>query len=144
MLPCRKKITDMKQRLDTYSKLPSGMAEYLSAYGWHFSKKMAEWAISNMRDRDGAPVRMKDKESLTRDMKMHGIDTDNFVGYDAVFVEAMARSDYFGSSITDDVHIYKYVYDYLCDKDGYDGIALSRFYADCIGKGCPIYWEEML
>lgn len=120
------------------------MGEYLSTYGWHFSKKMAEWAISMMRGRDGAKVKMKDKEQLMSEMKMHGIDTSEFEGYDAVFVEAMARSDYFGSSITDDMHVYKYVYDYLCDKDGYDGIALTRFHADCIGKGMPIYWEEML
>lgn len=134
----------MKQRLDTHEKLPSGMSEYLSNYGWHFSKKMATWAISKMKDRNGSPVKMKEKDMLANDMKQHGIDPSEFVGYDPVYVEAMARSDYFGSSINDDSHIYRFVYDYLCDKDGYDGVALSRFYADCIGKGCPIYWEDML
>lgn len=29
----------MGQRLDTYDRLPSGMKEYLSQYGWQFLKK---------------------------------------------------------------------------------------------------------
>ena len=36
------------ERLDSYSGYPSGMEEYLSAYGWHFSKKMCDWAVSKM------------------------------------------------------------------------------------------------
>ena len=32
----------MKQRLDTYDRIPPAMADYLSQYGWHFSKKMLE------------------------------------------------------------------------------------------------------
>ena len=35
-------------RLDSYDTYPSGMREYLSTYGWHFSKKMCEWAVSRM------------------------------------------------------------------------------------------------
>lgn len=26
-------------RMDVYERLPEGMKEYLSNYGWHFSKK---------------------------------------------------------------------------------------------------------
>ena len=35
----------MGQRLDAYDRFPSGMKEYISQYGWHFSKKMCEWAF---------------------------------------------------------------------------------------------------
>ena len=42
----------MGQRLDSYGKMPSGMKEYLEAYGWHFSKKMCEWAVSKMKVKD--------------------------------------------------------------------------------------------
>ena len=31
-------------RLDVYEALPEGMREYLSNHGWHFSKKLAEYA----------------------------------------------------------------------------------------------------
>lgn len=39
----------MKQRLDTYDRIPPAMADYLSQYGWHFSKKMCLWAVSRMK-----------------------------------------------------------------------------------------------
>lgn len=42
----------MEQRLDTYSRFPSGMREYLEAYGFHFSKKLYEWAVSKMKVKD--------------------------------------------------------------------------------------------
>ena len=34
--------------------------------------------------------------------------------------------------------------DYLDDPDGYRGLPFTRFYADCIGSGTPVMWEEML
>lgn len=34
--------------------------------------------------------------------------------------------------------------DYLGDPDGYEGVAFTRFYADCIGKGALIPWDDML
>lgn len=40
----------MKQRLDTYDRIPPAMADYLSQYGWHFSKKMCLWAVSPHED----------------------------------------------------------------------------------------------
>ena len=46
-------------RLDYYDILPEGMDAYLSNYGWHFSKKMCEWAVSNMRDRNDKRIQMK-------------------------------------------------------------------------------------
>lgn len=75
------------------------------------------------------------KESLDTMLKTHNVNIENDVGYDAVYVLNMAKSDYHGSSIIEDVKLIKFVKDYLDDADGYDGIALTRFYADCIGKG---------
>jgi hypothetical protein len=28
--------------------------------------------------------------------------------------------------------------------DGYDGLPMTRFYADCIGSGNPIIWEDVI
>ena len=42
-------------RLDMYDDFPSGMKAYLSAYGWHFSKAMCDWAIS-MMEKEGSNV----------------------------------------------------------------------------------------
>lgn len=120
------------------------MDNYLSHYGWHFSKRMAEWAISMMHNRNGEPIKPKEKDTLHELLKANGISTEKIIGYDAVYVEAMARSDFFGSSLPTEQHIFKYISDYLNDKDGYDEIAFTRFCADMGAKGIPIYWEEML
>ena len=42
----------MGQRLDMYDRFPQDVADYLSMYGWHFSKKMCEWAVSKMTTKD--------------------------------------------------------------------------------------------
>ena len=105
---------------------------------------MAEWAIGMMEGRDGEEVKIKEIEILKRDMKMNGVSLKADTGYDAVYVEAMARADFMRSALTDDAHLYRFVKDYIEDPDGYDGIAFTRFHADCIAKGIPIMWEEMM
>lgn len=84
------------------------------------------------------------KENLDTMLKTNNINIENDVGYDALYVLNMAKADYHGSSITEDAKMIKFVKDYLDDPDGYDGIALTRFYADCIGKGEMIPWEDVL
>jgi hypothetical protein len=74
----------------------------------------------------------------------HNVTIENNIGYDALFVLNMAKADFHGSSIKEESGLVKYVKDYLDDPDGYDGIAMTRFYADCIGKGEMIPWEDVL
>lgn len=131
-------------RLDYYDILPAGMDAYLSNYGWHFSKAMCEWAVSKMRDRNDQRVKMKTKEEVEAVLKANNVEITNDYGYDKVFVMHMGLSDYVGSSVPDEAHLAKYVKDVLDDKDGYEGVALSRFLADCNGKGWPIIWEDMI
>lgn len=136
-------ILNVMDRLDMYERKPSGMEEYLSNYGWHFSKAMCMWAISMMKDRKGERVKPRDKAEIEELLKANGMAVDT-KGYDIVYVYAMAKADYGGSSITDEARLAKFVGDYLSDPDGYDGIAFTRFYADCIAKGIPIQWDDML
>lgn len=138
----------MGQRLDNYCKLPSGMKEYLNAYGWHFSKKMCEWAVSDMRTTDEAgkpkrhePMRKDEVEEL---LKKYSIKLEKDAGYDAVYVANMAKNDFYKSSILDEQHFALFIKDYIDDIDGYDGLPFTRFYADCIGSGKPIVWEDMM
>ena len=131
-------------RMDYYDILPAGMDAYLSSYGWHFSKALCEWAVSKMRDRNGNKIPIRTKEQIDNILKANNVEIENDYGYDKVFVYHMGMSDYMGSSITDEPHIAKYVKDVLDDKDGYEGIALTRFLADCSAKGVPIMWEDMI
>ena len=130
-------------RLDARDRFPSGMEEYLSAYNWCFSKKMCEWAISRMKDRSGSKVSLT-KTEADDILSRYGVTLEHNKAYDYVYVMAMAKADYYGSSIADDSHLAMFVKDYIDDPDGYDGLAFTRFYADCIGKGTPILWEDML
>ena len=135
-------------RLDSRDVFPSGMEEYLSNYDWHFSKKMCEWACSKMYKTDSSGRRsyidIWNKEEVDKILSKYGLTLLKETGYDSVYVMNMARADYLGSSIKDEQHLALFVKDYIDDGDGYDTITFTRFYADCIGKGVVINWEDMI
>lgn len=138
-----------KKRLDMYERMPSGMEEFLSTYGWHFSKKLCEWAVKRMKRKDlrtgqHVPVEMTKKEDLDNLFRRYGVDPTEFTAYDAMYVYHMAKADYFGSSIVEEQRLVMFVKDYLTDPDGYDEVAMTRFYADCIGKGEMPDWEDCI
>lgn len=131
-------------RLDSRDRFPSGMEDYLSHYGWHFSPKMAKWAVSKMKDRNGRKIEAWSKEMIDDLLGQFSLRLENDKGYDAFYVANMAKSDFFGSSLVDERAVACFVKDYIDDEDAYDGMPFTRFFADCIGKGIPIIWEDML
>lgn len=136
-------------RLDINYRFPSGMKEYLDTYGWHFSKKMCEWAVSKMRRKNPQtqkeePLDYMDKEKTEEFLKKYNVTIQNDKGYDKIYVLNMKRADEFKSSIPDEAHLALSVKDYLDDVDGYSSVAFTRFYADCIAKGEPIMWEDTI
>lgn len=130
--------------LDIYEVKPPAMRAYLSNYGWHFSKTMAEWAASLMTDKTGSPIKPYTREQVEIMLKNNAVKIADKYIYDAVYVANMAKADYWGSSIADEQHLAKFVGDYLNDPDGTPELAFSRFYSDTIIKGIPIFWEDML
>jgi len=131
-------------RLDTYNHFPTGMIEYLDTYGWHFSKAMCDWAISKMHKENNKPIDVISKERVDSLLSIYGIKLDNNKGYDYVYIANMVMSDFYGKSIKDEEHLILYVKDVIDDVDAYEGMPFTRFYADCIGSGTPIIWEDML
>ena len=131
-------------RLDNRDKLPSGFEEYLSIYGWHFSKKLCMWAVSNMKKDDGKRISPYTKETVDLLLEKNEINLENKFGYDYVFVANMAKADYLNSSVADEAHLAKFIKDYCDDPDGYPELPFSRFYADIIAKGIPVIWEDMI
>lgn len=136
-------------RLDVNYKFPSDMREYLDTYGWHFSKKMCEWAVSMMKRKNlqtgkEEPIEYMDKEKTEEFLKKYNVVLPDVKGYDAVYLLAMVRADFFKSAIVDEQHLALYVKDFFGDPDGYPTMAFTRFYADCIGKGEPIIWSDYL
>lgn len=91
----------------------------------------------------------KKLEPMTKDevkglLGRFGLKIEHDEGYDCVYVANMAKSDYYKSAITDEMHLALFIKDYMDDEDGYEGLPFTRFYADCIGKGTPINWEEAM
>lgn len=132
-----------RQRLDARDKMPNGFDEYLSHHGWHFSKKLCDYAVSRMKKK-GAKITPLTKEQVEEILKKYNIDCSEFSEYDHVYVANMAKADYYGSSIETEKSHALFVKDYLTDEDGYDGIALTRYFADCIGSGQMPPWEDMI
>lgn len=89
-------------------------------------------------DGSAKKISLVPKEDIAQAFKNQNITIDNCIGYDVAFVYHMALSDFYGSSIKDDKSLLTYVKDYVDDIDGYDGLPMTRFYADCIGSGTPI------
>lgn len=136
-------------RLDSYDIYPSGMREYLSTYGWHFSKKMCEWAVSRMY-KDGEDNKPEQaipnytRERVDLLLKRFNLKLEKNKGYDDVYVANMCKFDFLGSSIDNEMKLAQFIRDYIDDADAYEGMPFTRFYADCIGSGTPIMWEDML
>lgn len=134
-------------RLDDRKKFPSGMEEYLQYYGWHFSKRMVEWATSKMYKSSGGSKQYLNpytKEQFEEMLQVYNIKLECKFEYDCLYVANMAKADFLNSSLQDERQLLQYVKDYTEDPDGYEGLPFTRFYADCIGSGTAIPWEDVL
>ncbi|MBQ3949800.1 MAG: hypothetical protein II661_04920 [Bacteroidales bacterium] len=135
----------MAARLDYYDILPAGMEAYLSNHGRHISKPMLEWAVSMMEDRRGNKGKVLEKKEFDELMKAYSQKLSHNEGYyDGPYVWAMAKSDYFGSSIIDEQHLAMYVKDYIDDIDGNPTRAFDELYINCVAKGIDIPWKDLI
>lgn len=130
-------------RLDIRDRFPSGMEEYLAQNGWHFNKEMCKWATSRMSRKEGK-IQGFSKTEIEALFAANKAEFDVKYPYDAIYVANMCKADFFGSSIVGDANLVKFVQDYINDADGYEEMAFTRFYADCIGCGVAIPWEDVL
>ena len=129
--------------------IPEDLEQYMAYYGMHFNKKLCEFAVSMMRKEDKLtgkkvkiiPMPMQEVKAMLDKYKVE-IDPNDV--YDAMYLAAMVKADFWGSSIEDEQHMALYIKDVLCDPDGYSGIAFCRFVADCNAKGVVIYWDMYL
>lgn len=135
-------------RLDAYDKFPTGMREYLKVYGWHFSKAMCDFAVSRMWTEDDSGERKETrgytKEDVDKILRQYGIKLNKSEGYDYVYVANMCLFDFQSRLPLNEQGLARYIKAVIDDPDGYDGMVFTRYYADCIGSGTPIIWEDML
>lgn len=125
------------------------MRKYLMNYGWSFSHKACDYAISLMRKKNPTTgkdekIEVKTKSEVDDALAKESVTLKNNHGYDYVYVYHMGNADYLGSSIADDRHLALYVKDVIDDTDNEGGNVFRKWYADMVGKGMPVDWEEML
>lgn len=141
-----------KMPLDMYDDMPREMRSYLSHFGWHFNKKACEMAVKAMRKKPSGivsnakpePIEPWSKEQVEELLAKHNIKLEHNTGYDFVYVANMGKADYLKSSIPDEQHIALYVKDVIDDPDNEGGNVFRKYYVDCIAKGEPLEWEDIL
>lgn len=114
-------LTTMKQDLTEYDVKPAGFVNYLRYYGEHFNKKLCEFACKDFPKKDYT------KEKLETLMKNHNIQLPNAQLYDSVYVINWAKSQFYGSGISDEKHLALFVKD-LFEKEAH--LIFNRWYAD--------------
>lgn len=123
-------------------------AQYYDAHKGHFSKKLAEWAISLMEKKDEATGKMKKIVPVPLDeveeaMKEYQVNIPEECIYDAFYLYNMAKADYekTAPSKADKVN---FVEETICDPDGCPEAVLACFRAKMDVKGKPIHWERFM
>lgn len=135
------------RRTGSYDEIPEGMKHYINNYGCHFNKKLCDEAISRMyKETNGKKEKIQayTKEQLDNLLKSNNITVERDKLYDAVYVAAMCKADYFGKSVPDERHLLMFVKDMIDDPDAEEGFIFNRFYADCMFMNNPIDWEDMI
>ena len=138
-----------RESLDIYDERPREMKAYLSNFGWHFNKKMCDFAVSLMKKVNSATNKKERIDPITKDkvdelLTRYGINLDNNALYDYIYVANMCKADFLKSSVPDEQHLALYIKDTIDDPDAPDGTTMRRWYATMIAAGEPIEWDEML
>ncbi len=119
-----------------------GKDSYIKEHGYHFNKKLCEFALSQMNHSDKSGNLTW--EFVMSILEKYKIDLDTSHPYDIYYVANMGYHDFYKSSIKDDEHLALFIQDYLEDEDGYEGIALCRWLVDMKHKSIEIDWNNMI
>ena len=123
-------------------------AQYQEKHKGHFSKKLAEWAISMMEKEDAAtgelkkitPTTIEEMEDI---LKKYKVEIEEESIYDAWYLFNMAKADYPKTCKSDEQKA-TFVEETICDPDGCPESVLACFCAKMDLKNMPIHWERFL
>lgn len=113
-----------------------------------FSKRLAEWAIANMKVKDATskemkPIKQRTLEDVGKVFEDYGIDIQEEFIYTAWYLFNMAVADYPKTLKTDEQRA-MFVEETICDPDGMPENVLDCFVAKMCNAETPIYWEKYL
>lgn len=147
---------DNQQGIERYSNIKDsnvatsimedeGFINYTSKHGYHFSDKLAEYASSLMKNEDGTIHSWKSMDVLNALNSLGLTDMNTSTVGDLTYLANMAYADFYPEVLKTETACIKYAYAVAHDKDGYDGIAFSRWLADIINKHITdIKWDKYI
>ena len=132
-----------------YELTPPAMKAYLRNYGFNFSKKACEFAVSLMKKRDPVnpakqvPITAISKEDVEECFKKNAITLDGNVTYNHVYLFNMAIADH-SKSLSDDRARCMFVKEVAEDVDSNPDNIFRKWIICMDGNGVPIFWEDLL
>lgn len=140
-----------KQPLDSYEMdfMPMEMKAYLRNYGFSFSKKACDYAVSLMKKENPSTKREEkidpwSKEQVDEMLKRFNVTLENNVGYNATYVANMLKADMFKSSIVDEQRLALGVKDIIDDYDASPRLVFKKWITSMDDAGLPIEWSELI
>lgn len=126
--------------------ISEGEAIYMDKNFGLFSRRLAEWAISNMEMKEGSSMK-RIKEKPLRDfedlLKEYKVELQEEFVYTGWYLYNMAIADYPKTLKTDEQRI-MFVEETINDPDGDPSNVLACFVAKMSNAEIPIYWEKYL
>lgn len=128
--------------------ISEGRAIYEDENHGLFSKRLAEWAISNMEAKDPTTKEMKkikapSLEETKELLEQHKVEMPQEFIYTAWYLHAMACADY-PKAIKTNEQKAMFIEETICDPDGMPENVLDCFAVKMRNAGIPIFWEKYL
>lgn len=144
----RKRLALFKFRKTMKNYISEGRAIYEDYNHGNFSKKLAEWAIGQMKVKDAAdkslkPLKPHDLDEMREALKENKIHLPDGLTYSAWYLWNMTYADY-PKTITTDEQRATFVEETLLDPDCDPAAVLECFTAKMATMGVPIFWENYL
>ena len=113
-----------------------------------FSRKLAEWAIGNMKVKDTEtkemkPLKARNLDDVREVLTANGIELPSEFLYTAWYLFNMAMADY-PKTLETDKQRAMFVEETICDPDCCPEAVLECFATKMCLMGVPIHWERYL
>lgn len=129
--------------------MPIAMRAYLRNYGYSFSKKACDFAVSIMEKKNKATDKSEKIEPYSKEkaeelLAKHGVKLENNTGYNFVYIINMCLADFYKESIEDELHLAKHIKCIIDDIDNNPDNIFRMWIAKMDGNGIPIPWEDII
>ena len=123
-------------------------AVYEDMYHGQFSRKLAKWAIGNMKVKDETTGKMikitpRSADDVMEILTANDVKIQDSMFYTAWYLFNMAIADYPKTCGTDEKRA-EFVGETLLDPDGEPGNVLDCFEVKMCNAGIPVFWERYL